>query len=222
MKKILFLVLLSLSLTPVFSHAFSSYEEIDAYYNNQQQQIKDIYNAKIQKAENNLENELNAIDKKYEALTWEVYKDIYGDNFEKVKPFLPESHPDPEVQAKILLILFPEDEALRAVKDKNVSIMRTINPDLADKVQAIIEKYIQDTVKGPAIDNLVNTPTISQIKNVILPEKVNSKETPQIKLVEKVFEPVSVMMSQIPNKEQKQEVKQSWIIRLFKKIIKFY
>lgn len=133
---------------PVFSHAFSSMEEIDAFYDAQNRQTIEEGNAKIKAIEDQLNRDLEAVDRKYDILKLEATKKAFGDDYEKIKMFLPENNPDPEVQAKILWTIFSKEDALRAVRDKNVSIMRVINPELADKVQVILERHYQglDTV----------------------------------------------------------------------------
>lgn len=113
------------------AQTFGSEAEIDAYYDAQLDAIDREYEEKNRAVEEQLQAELDAISAQTDAEIWEMYKRVYGDMFEMVRPFLPESNPDPAFHASNLMGL-DEATALQAIS--NIAV---VNEPLAEQVKTI-------------------------------------------------------------------------------------
>lgn len=146
---VVLLVVFLLSTTNL-AYSFSSYQEIDDYYDSQQKAVEEENARKNKAIEEQLQRDLEAIDVKNQSQIWEMYKRVYGDQFEMVKPFLPESNPDPYYHANNLLGL-DRDTALRAIKN-----IFAVNENLANQVLVIYERESATKKIPPSAKDLFN------------------------------------------------------------------
>jgi hypothetical protein len=150
----IFVVILVLSIiaTPLITFALTE-AEIDAYYDAQKLKNKENYDKKVQAIKDQLEVDLDNLDKERQEGIWEIYKNSFGENFELVKPFLPESKPDPNLLTQNLLLNLPRENALYAI-----SVMNAVNPELANKVKPIYESEyskLKPTISAPTVEKVV-------------------------------------------------------------------
>lgn len=113
---------------------FQTQEEIDAYYDAQKIQNKENYEQKVQGIKDQLEIDLDNLRKETEAKKLEGQRKIFGENFEIIKPFLPESNPDPEA-IYLDLLKNPTQNGVSRIK-----ILMLYNPELAEKVRLISQR----------------------------------------------------------------------------------
>lgn len=147
--------------------AFTSNQEIDEYYDNQIKALQEENIKKNQSIQEQLQKDLDAVDTKTQAEIWNMYKQVYGDQFEMVKPFLPASNPDPYFFANHLIGL-DRETALIAIQ--NISI---INKDLANKILSIYDSKNTTVKKAPPsaqslFNYLENLSSDEANKNLIL------------------------------------------------------
>lgn len=131
MKNIIILFILVLLPSQLSAQTFGSEAEIDAYYDAQLEAIDRELEAKNRAVEEQLQADLDAISAQTDADIWAMYKRVYGDMFEMVRPFLPESNPDPAFHAGNLMGL-DEAAALQAIS--NIAV---VNEPLAEQVKVI-------------------------------------------------------------------------------------
>lgn len=152
----------------VLGQTFSSEKEIDAYYDAQLYKIEQESTQKIQAINEQLQRDIDNISKETEAEKWAAYKRIFGEDFEMVKPFLPESNPDPLYHANNLLLL-SRIAALNALKN-----IKVINPDLAGKVEIIYEREYSKI--NQQVSNSKNPPPAINVFNELdkMPDTLKS------------------------------------------------
>lgn len=144
----------------VFAVTFQTEAEIDAYYDAQLKQLDEETNRKIQENNDQLQRDLDNTSKVRDAEIWAIYKEVYGKDFEMVKPFLPESNPDPAEHAKNILMM-PRESALKAIRN-----IKATNLDLGNKVEVIYEReYLKLNQTIPT----VTQPVASSTKKVTPP-----------------------------------------------------
>jgi hypothetical protein len=128
-------------ITSATTPTFQTQEEIDAYYDAQKIQNKENYEQKVQGIKDQLEIDLENLHKETEAKKLEAQRKIFGENFEIIKPFLPESNPDPEA-IYLDLLKNPTQNGVSRIK-----ILMLYNPELAEKVHLIMQREIANTQK---------------------------------------------------------------------------
>lgn len=120
----------ALATTPVFQ----TEEEIDAYYDAQKLQNKKDFEQQVEEINKQLQINLDKNHEYFEAEKLEAQRKIFGENFEIIKPFLPESNPDPEA-IYLDLLEKPTQNGVSRIK-----MLMLYNPELAEEVHLIIQK----------------------------------------------------------------------------------